>query len=131
MKGQCIAAFGCPRPRRSLAPEGNLLAAEARLVTNYCAGAALALQAVAHRDARWFAFNHQMKLATVAGGMSGGHGSRLWLSIWVECRPDYKTMHPSKGARILIVKFVAGDIIHRKPTTISSDCSARPNKCRS
>jgi len=82
MKCQCVATFGCPRPRRSLAREGNLLAAEARLVADYGAGAALTLQAMAHRDARGFAFNRQMKLPTIAGGMSGGHGSGPWLSIW-------------------------------------------------
>jgi hypothetical protein len=37
---------------------------------------------VAHRDARRFAFNRQMKLPTVAGGVSGGHESGPWLSIW-------------------------------------------------
>lgn len=51
MKGQCVAAFGFPRPRRSLTGEGYLLAAEARLVADHGAGAALALQAVAHGDA--------------------------------------------------------------------------------
>src|SRR6266568_5068923 len=57
MKGQRVAAFGCPHPRRSLAGEGDLLPAEARLVADHGAGAALALQAVAHGDARWFALN--------------------------------------------------------------------------
>src|SRR5262249_42958780 len=54
-KGQRVAAFSCPRPRCRLTGEGDLLAAEARLVADHGAGAALALQAVAHRDARWFA----------------------------------------------------------------------------
>jgi putative ABC transport system substrate-binding protein len=57
MKCQRIAAFGCPHPRRSLTGEGDLLAAEARLVAHHGARAALALQAVAHGDARWFALN--------------------------------------------------------------------------
>jgi hypothetical protein len=54
---QRVTAFGCPRPRRSLAREGNLLPTEARLVADHGAGAALALQAAAHGDARWFALN--------------------------------------------------------------------------
>ena len=49
--------FGCPHPRRSLTSEGDLLTAEARLVADHGAGAALALQAVAHGDTRWFALN--------------------------------------------------------------------------
>ena len=50
MKGQRVAAFGCSRPHRSLAAEGDLLPAETRLVADHCASAALALQAVAHGD---------------------------------------------------------------------------------
>src|SRR5262245_59603087 len=48
MKGQRVATFGCPHPRRRLTGEGDLLAAEARLVADRGASAALALQAVAH-----------------------------------------------------------------------------------
>jgi hypothetical protein len=66
MKGQCVAAFGCPQPRRSLTGEGDLLAAEARLVADHGAGTALALQAVAHGDARWFALNRKVKLPAAA-----------------------------------------------------------------
>jgi hypothetical protein len=36
--------------------------------------AALALQAVTHGDARWFALNRKAKLSAVAGGVSGRHG---------------------------------------------------------
>ena len=75
MKCQHVATFGCPHPRRSLTGEGNLLAAETRLVADNGAGAALALQAMAHRDARWFALNREVKLSATAGGPSGGHGS--------------------------------------------------------
>src|SRR6266853_2023961 len=82
MKGERVAAFGCPHPRRSLTGEGDLLAAEARLVADHGAGAALALQAVAHGDARWFAINRKMKLPAAAGGASGDHGSAPWQSIW-------------------------------------------------
>src|SRR5262249_30917087 len=82
MKGQRIATFGCPHPRRRLTGEGDLLAAEARLVADRGASAALALQAVAHGDARWFALNRKMKLPATAGGASGGHGLAPWLSIW-------------------------------------------------
>src|SRR5262249_39101655 len=43
MKGQRVATFGCPHPRRRLTGEGDLLAAEARLVADRGASAALAL----------------------------------------------------------------------------------------
>jgi hypothetical protein len=56
-ESQRVAAFGCPHPRRSLTGEGDLLPAEARLIADHGAGAPLALQAVAHGDARWFALN--------------------------------------------------------------------------
>jgi hypothetical protein len=49
MKGQDVAAFGGPHPRRSRAGgEDDLLAAEARLVADHGPGAALAREAVAH-----------------------------------------------------------------------------------
>jgi len=78
MKGQCVAAFGCPHPRRSLTGEGDLLAAEARLVADHGAGAALALQAMAHGDARWFALNRKVKLSAIADGVSNTHGPAPW-----------------------------------------------------
>ena len=59
-----------PTPRWS----GDLRAAEARLVADHGASAALALQAVAHGNARWFALNRKLKLPATAGGASGGHG---------------------------------------------------------
>jgi hypothetical protein len=99
MKGQGVAAFGCSHPCRSLTGEGDLLAAEARLVANHGAGAALALQAVTHGDARWFALNRKAKLAAVAGGVSGRHGPAPWLSIWAECRSDFKTVHHGQRNR--------------------------------
>ena len=74
MKGQRVAAFGCPHPRRRLTGEGDLLAAEARLIADHGAGAALAFQAVTHRDARWFALNRKLELPAAAAGTSGGHG---------------------------------------------------------
>jgi hypothetical protein len=51
MKGQRVAAFGCPRPRRSLTDEGDLLAPEASVVADHGAGAALTLQTVTHGNA--------------------------------------------------------------------------------
>ena len=81
MKGQRVAAFGFARPRRSLAGDRDLLAAEARLVAEHGAGAALALQAVAHGDARRVALDRQVKLPAAAGGVSGGHGSAPWRSM--------------------------------------------------
>src|SRR5262249_54114408 len=82
MKGQRVAAVSCPHPRCRLTGEGDLLVAEARLVADHGAGAALALQAVAHRDARWFALNRKVKLPAAAAGASGGHRSAPWL--WAE-----------------------------------------------
>src|SRR6516165_4380173 len=48
---QRIAAFARPLPRCRCTIEGDLLAAEPRLVADDGAGAALALQAMAHPDA--------------------------------------------------------------------------------
>jgi len=78
MKGQRVAAFGRPHPRRGLTGEGDLLAAKARLVADHGPGATLALQAVANRDTRWFALNCKLKLTAAAGGASG-HGLAPWL----------------------------------------------------
>src|SRR5262249_60588253 len=50
------------------------LAEEARLVADHGAGAALALQAVAHGDAHRLAFDGERELAAAAGGAAGGHG---------------------------------------------------------
>jgi hypothetical protein len=102
MKGQCVATFRCPRPRRSLAGEGDLLAAEARLVADHGAGTALALQAMAHGDARWFALNRQLKLPAAAGCASSGHRSAPWLSIYGRyCRLDFETMHYGRQANTM------------------------------
>jgi hypothetical protein len=98
MKGQSVAAFGCPHPRRSLTGNGDLLAGETRLVADHGAGATLALQAVAHGNARWFALNRKVKLPAAAGG-APGHGSTPWLSIWAECTLDFKTMHHGQWNR--------------------------------
>jgi hypothetical protein len=69
----CVAAIGCPHPLRRFTIEGDLLATEARLIADRRARAALALKAVAHRDARRFAFNRKMKLSAAAGGASDDH----------------------------------------------------------
>jgi hypothetical protein len=69
-------------------PANDLLAAEARLVADDGAGAALALQAVAHRDARWFALSRKVKLPAAASGVSGGHRSAPCL--WAEYRLDFQ-----------------------------------------
>jgi hypothetical protein len=81
MKGHRVTAVGCPRPIRGPTGDGDLLAAEKRSVADHSAGTALALQAVAHGDARWFALDSKVKLAAAAGGASGGHGLAPWLSI--------------------------------------------------
>src|SRR5262249_17732940 len=86
MKGQRVAALGRPRPRRRVARDGHLFAAEACLVADHCAGAALALQAVAHRDARWLALDRKMKLPAAAGGASACHGSTPCMPPALHCR---------------------------------------------
>lgn len=80
MKSQSLAAFGCPHPGRRLAGERDLIAAEASLVADHGAGAALALQAVAHGDAQWFTLNRKLKLRATACGASG-HELAPWLSM--------------------------------------------------
>src|SRR5262245_2420680 len=73
MKGQGVAAFSRPRPRRGLAGDGNLLTLKARLVAHHGSGAALAGQAVTHRDARWLALDRQVQLRAAARCASAGH----------------------------------------------------------
>jgi hypothetical protein len=95
MKGQPVAAFGYPHPCCGATSEVDLLAAKARLIADHGSSAALALQAVTHRDARWFAFNRQLKLPTTAGGATGGHRSALCGCRYRDCTPELKTMHPA------------------------------------
>ena len=80
MKGHGVAAFGCSRPNRSLTEGDDLLVAIARLVTDDGSGSALALKAVAHGDARWFAVGRQRELPAAAGGASNGHGTTSWMA---------------------------------------------------
>jgi len=75
MKGEGVAAFGCPRPCRGLAGEGNLLTAKARLIADHGSGAALACQAVTQGDARGLALNGKVQLPAAASGASGGHAN--------------------------------------------------------
>jgi hypothetical protein len=80
MKGQCVSAFGWPRPRRTFTGERDLLAAETRLVADRGAGATLAFKAVAHGYARWLALNREVKLPAVTGGVTYCHGLVPWLT---------------------------------------------------
>jgi len=73
MESQRIAALGRSFPRHRFAVDGDLLAAEPRLVADDGASAALALQAMAHRDAQWLALSREVKLSATAGGASGRH----------------------------------------------------------
>ena len=83
LRSLAAAAFGLRlpnavrKPRKVRFPESS---PEPRLVADRSASAALALQAVAHGDARWFALNRKVKLPAAAGGASG-HGSAPWLSV--------------------------------------------------
>lgn len=76
-EGQRFAAFGAPLPHRSLTGEGDLIAAESGLVADDGSCAPLALQTVAHRDARWFALNRKIELPATAGRVSDAHSSPL------------------------------------------------------
>jgi hypothetical protein len=73
MKGQGVAAISRPCPRRGLAGDGNLLTLKARLVAHHGPGAALAGQAVTHRDARWLALDRQVQLPAATRRASAGH----------------------------------------------------------
>jgi hypothetical protein len=74
MIGHGVAAFGCPHPLRGFAEDDNLVAAEARLITDHGASTALAGEAVTQRDPRRITLNRNMKLSATAGGASGIHG---------------------------------------------------------
>src|SRR5262249_44821863 len=73
MKCQGVTAFSCPRPRCGLAGDGNLFTLKARLVAHHGSGAALAGQAVTHRDARWLALDPQVQLPAATRRASAGH----------------------------------------------------------
>jgi hypothetical protein len=62
------------------------------LVADHGPSTALAFQTVAHGDARWFAFDCELKLPAAAGGAPRIHeiGSSL---IHAKCRPDCQKMH--------------------------------------
>jgi len=79
MKSQHVATLGYSNPRRSFTGDGDLFAGKACLVADHGPRAALALQAVTHRDARWFALNREVKLPAGTGGASC-HKSAPWLS---------------------------------------------------
>jgi hypothetical protein len=92
MIGERVATFGCSRPRRSVTGEGDFLATEARLVTDHSASTALAVEAMAHRDAGRFALNRKVKLPAAAGGASGH-----WSAPTVFDIDDIETFSPSRG----------------------------------
>jgi hypothetical protein len=113
MKKQRVAAFGCPHPRGSLTGEGDLLAAEARLVADHSAGAALALKAVAHGDARWFALNRKVKLPScrprVEWSWVRSAGYRYGRSVgWTSkrCTMAKPVAGPERPVRTFECKFV-------------------------
>src|ERR1700730_8635435 len=89
-----VAAFGCPHPLHGFTADGNLVAAEARLITDHGASTALAGQAVTQRDPRRITLNRNLKLSATAGGASGIHGfGSSWQSRCAECRPDLDQAH--------------------------------------
>src|SRR4029078_6705783 len=57
------------------------------LVADHRAGAALAFQAMAHRNARRFALDGELKLSATACGAAGGHGRPSAASLAVKFRP--------------------------------------------
>ena len=97
MESQRVAAFGCPCPGRGFAGKGDLLEAKTRLVANHGPSTALAFQAVAHGDARWFALDCELKLSAAAGGASRIHEIASPL-VRAKCRPDGQKMHEEDAA---------------------------------
>src|SRR5262245_52169442 len=73
VEGERVAALRLARPGGRLAGERNLLATKARLVADHSTSAALALQTVAHGDARGLALDGEVELAAAAGGSATGH----------------------------------------------------------
>ena len=74
------AAVGRPLPRRGFAADGDWSRGNRAWLLITAPVPALALQAVAHGNARWFALNRKVKLPATAGGASG-HGSNSVLSM--------------------------------------------------
>ena len=91
VEGHRAAALGLALPLRRLACNGNLLMAEARLIADHRAGAALALQAMTHRHPRRLAFDGEVKLAAATGGVAGGHGRALLNSETMISQAQAKT----------------------------------------
>ena len=73
MKCQRVVAFGRSCPCTGFTERSDLFAAEARLVADNSARAALTRQATAHRNARGLALDCKVKLSAAAGRVSGGH----------------------------------------------------------
>jgi len=90
MKRQGVAAFSRPGPRRGLAGDGNSLALKARLVAHHGSGAALAGQAVTHRDARWLALDRQVQLTAATRRGSAGHELSPPLNFKRSAEPRFK-----------------------------------------
>ena len=74
VEGERIATLSRARPRSGLTGEGDLLTAEARLVADHSARAALALQAVTHGDTHGLALDDEIELSAAAGGLADAHG---------------------------------------------------------
>ena len=89
MKGQRVAAFGFTLPRRRLTGKRDLLPPKTRLVADHGTGTALTLQAMAHRNAGWFALNRKVELPATTGGAARGHCFAPMLSIGGALRPQY------------------------------------------
>jgi hypothetical protein len=107
MEGKLIAAFGRPFPSRLFATDRDLLAAEPCLVADDGAGATLALQAMAHRNAQRLALDCEVKPPATAGGAPGRH-----------CLGSAATLDKSKTILIFVV-----------PPTQKGELSPRPRYC--
>jgi hypothetical protein len=70
VEGEHIATLGRARPGSGLAGDGDLLAVKPRLIADHGTGAALALQAMAHGDARGLTLDGERELAAAAGGLA-------------------------------------------------------------
>src|SRR5215813_4471572 len=97
-----VPALGRARPLGDPTGNGGLVPAKPCLIADHSAGATLALQAVAHGDARRLALDGKVELAAAAGGVTGGHRYRLRGSSaprTIATNGPCTTQYPANGGR--------------------------------
>src|SRR5262249_33106501 len=97
VEAERVPAVGRARPLSGFPREGDLFATKARLVADHGAGAALARQAVTHRDARGLALDGEVELAAAAGGAASSHGTAPVSRCGAHSSASWSgaTIHPS------------------------------------